>query len=227
MLQKNKVYQIDCLEFMKTIPDEYFDLIITDPPFGIKIGKRIFNKPNTKHGCAKAYKKDYGTINWDDKIPSEDYFNEIKRVSKNQIIFGGNYFIKYLDPSSCWIIWDKRGDEKYNNDFGDCELAWTSFNKPSRIFRFLWSGMLQQDMRNKEVRVHPTQKPVALGRWLLKKFANEGNIIFDPFAGSGSFLVASKQLGYDFVGCELSLDYVSIINNKLSQKTLFDVTKKE
>ena len=215
MIQTNKIYEMDCMELMKKLPDKYFDLIITDPPYGLDIHSK--NASRSKLAIAK----DYGKCEWDKKIPSANYFKEMLRVSKNQIIFGGNYFVEYLRNSSCWIVWDKDNGE---NDFADCELAWCSFDKAIRKFKFRWAGMLQEQMNWKEKRVHPTQKPVALGRWILEKFAKQGDKIFDPFAGSGSFLIASKQMGYESVGCEINPEYIKIINERLQQTQLNGTT---
>ena len=216
MLELNKVYNEDCLIFMKRLPDDRFDLIITDPPYGINIAS------NGHVGGEKLGPvKDYCVCDWDKEIPSKEVFDEMLRVSKNQIIFGGNYFIEYLHNSSCWIVWDKNN----TGNFADCELAWTSFNTAVRKFKHTWNGMLQERMNWKEKREHPTQKPVPLGRWILEKYANEGDKIFDPFAGSGSFLVACKNKGFDFVGCEINKEYVSICNNRLNQKGLSDFTE--
>tara|TARA_Y100000310_G_scaffold339572_1_gene432629 strand:- start:697 stop:1416 length:720 start_codon:yes stop_codon:yes gene_type:complete len=219
MLEINTVYNEDCLTIMKKLPDNYFDLIITDPPYGIKR-----NKLNMGKGGGVAEHIDYGCYEWDNDIPSSEHFKEMLRISKNQIIFGGNYMTAYLPPSSCWIVWDKDNGE---TDFADCELAWCSFDKAVRKFKYRWSGMLQENMSWKEKRHHPTQKPVALGRWILDKFANKGDKIFDPFAGSGSFLLASKQKGFDFVGCEINKEYCDIINKRLSQKTLLSLDTKQ
>ena len=226
-LEINKIYNQDCLEFMKEISDNYFDLIITDPPYGIGINKMNF----VTSGAIKvggAYRNDYSNHNtkWDNDVLPKEYFDEMLRVSKNVIIFGAEHLTHLLSRSRCWIVWDKRTDQKYSNDFADCEIAWTSFDKPSVVFRYLWSGMLQSEMGlYKEKRVHPTQKPVPLGRWILKKFANKGDIIFDPFSGSGSFLVACNQLGFEYIGCEINKSYVDIAVQGLSQKTLMEVSE--
>jgi len=219
IMEINKIYNQDCLDFMKKLPDDYFDLIITDPPYGIKR-----NKLNMGKGGGVAKHIDYGDYKWDDEIPSSAHFFEMLRISKNQIIFGGNYMTEYLPPSSCWIVWDK---DNGNTDFADCELAWCSFDTAVRKFKYKWSGMLQENMSWKEKRLHPTQKPVALGRWILEKFANKGDRIFDPFAGSGSFLVACKQLRFEYVGCEINKSYVDIAIQRLSQKTLMEVRENE
>lgn len=159
-MSEQKIIQGDCLEVMKIFPDKSFDLVLTDPPYGIDIGGMNFTK-NTRGGIAK---RNYyrGMADWDRYTPSQELFNEILRVSKAQIIFGGQYFTDKLPKKGMWLVWDKRTDEKYSNDFADCEFAWTSEDKPSRVFRYLWSGMMQQDMKNKEIRYHPTQKPIPL-----------------------------------------------------------------
>lgn len=206
------VYNMDCLDFMKDVPEDYFDLIITDPPYGIKRNKQSMGAGG---GIAKSI--DYGNYGWDDKIPSKKVFDEMSRVSKNQVIFGGNYMTDFLSQSSCWIVWDKDNND---NDFADCELAWTSFEGAVRKFKYRWNGMLQENMRLKERRYHPTQKPVALGRWIIERFGTSEMTVFDPFAGSGSFLLAAKQKGLQFVGCELEPEYCDIINERLKQTQL-------
>ena len=172
MIELNKIHNMDCLEYMKTVPDNFYDLCLTDPPYGIKINKMNF----VTSGAVKvggAYRNDYSKHNteWDNFTPSIEYFNEIKRISKQQIIFGGNYFTDFLEPTPSWLIWDKRTEDKYSNDFADCEMAWNSDKKPARIYRFLYSGMLQQDMKNKDKRYHPTQKPVELFKMILRDYA--------------------------------------------------------
>ena len=220
----NKIHNMDCLEFMKQVPDDYFDLVLTDPPYGININKMNY----VTSGAVKvggAFRNDYSNHNteWDNKIPSKDIFDEIKRVSKNQIIFGGNYFTQALEPTSSWIIWDKRVEDKYSNDFADCEMAWTSYKKPAKIYRFLYSGMIQQDMKNKDKRFHPTQKPSKLFENILRDYKTDDCKIFDPFMGSGTTAIACKSLGLDWCGCELESDYVAIANKRLEavQGSLF------
>jgi len=187
----NKVIHADCLDIMKTMSYKSIDLIITDPPYGIKeaAGK------NTSR-VQLATPKDYGTLGWDNSKPTQEYFDEMFRVSKNQIIFGGNYF--GLPASSCWVVWDKQN----SGDFADAELAWTSFTSAVRIFKYRWNGMLQGDMQHKEVRIHPTQKPVPLFEWLLTKYATPGQTILDPFMGSGSCIIACINLGFNYIGIE-------------------------
>lgn len=209
----NKIICGDCLVEMKKYPDKYFDLVITDPPYGIgeAAGK------NKSRGLL-AVSKDYGNADWDNQIPSKEYFDEMIRISKNQIIFGGNYFVEYLTNSSCWLVWDK---DNGATDFADCELAWTSFKTAVRKFKWKWQGMLQENMGGaKEIRQHPTQKPVPLMEWILVNYSKPTDIILDPFAGSGSTLVAAKKLQRPFVGIEISPDYVKIANQRLAQGVL-------
>lgn len=188
-------YNADCMDIMRELPDKYTDLAIVDPPYGIKQGG---DKNHTRGKIAKA--KDYHSFS-DEQPPNEEYFTELMRVSKNQIIFGANHFTDKLPmPSSCWVVWDKDNGE---TDFADCELAWTSFDKAVRKFTFKWQGMLQGNMKDKEFRIHPTQKPVALYKWILHNFANEGDIILDTHVGSASSLIACEDMGFKYIGCEI------------------------
>lgn len=210
---------MDCMEGMRQFPDKYFDLAIVDPPYGIgESGKK--NKSRGKLAIAKDYKPFIGD---DLDSPNVDYFSELFRVSKNQVIFGANHFItKISKDSSCWIVWDKNN---YGNDFADCELAWTSFNSAVRMFRFTWHGMLQGDMKHKEERIHPTQKPVALYSWILNKYSNKDDIILDTHVGSASSLIACHRTNHRFVGFELDEYYYKLANQRLkdemSKKKLF------
>jgi site-specific DNA-methyltransferase (adenine-specific) len=198
---KSEVFNMDCVEAMKGYPDNYFDLAIVDPPYGIgEDGSK--NHTRGELAVAKNYKSFSGQ---DKEPPSHEYFEELIRISKNQIIWGANHFISRIPfDSSCWVVWDKDNGE---TDFADCELAWTSFKTAVRKFKWKWSGMLQQDMKNKESRIHPTQKPVALYRWLLQNYAKEGDKILDTHLGSGSSRIAADMEGYNFTGYELDKDY--------------------
>lgn len=188
-------YNMDCMDGMKEFPDKYFDLAVVDPPYGIKQGG---DSNHTRSVIATS--KKYHTFD-DEYSPDEYYFSELRRVSKNQIIFGANHFIDKIPfPSPCWIVWDKENGE---NDFADCELAWTSFDKAVRKFAFRWQGMLQGDMKNKEKRIHPTQKPVALYKWILANYANSGDLILDTHVGSASSLIACEDMGFKYVGFEI------------------------
>ena len=152
---------------LPSYPDNYFKLAIVDVPYGINESGQT-----NKTRCKLAKSKDYGNKNWDKSAPDKSYFDELIRVSENQIIFGANHFISKLPyDSSCWVVWNKKNGK---TDFADCELAWTSFKTAVRMAEFRWHGMLQQDMANKELRIHPTQKPVKLYQWLLENYAKSG-----------------------------------------------------
>lgn len=192
--------QIECKEYMRALPDKAFDLAIVDPPYGINIGSMNFTQ-SINGGVAK--RNDYrGISDWDANVPDLEYFKELKRVSKHQIIWGWNYYVEYLNSCKCYIVWDKKTEDKYSNDFADCETAWTSFDRPAMVYRFLWSGMMQADMKNKEKRIHPTQKPVSLYKRTLADFAEKGWKILDTHLGSASSAIAAEIMGFDFVGCE-------------------------
>jgi site-specific DNA-methyltransferase (adenine-specific) len=199
----SEVYNSDSLAAMRLMPDNAFELAIVDPPYGIGLAgystspKRMFGKIVKCKGSNFAIKK------WDAVKPTESYFTELIRVSKNQIIWGGNYFTSCLFESKGWVYWKKNT----NGKFADGELAWTSFNTPLKEFNFTWNGLLQEDMANKEVRIHPTQKPVALYAWLLQNYAKPGDRILDTHLGSGSSRIAAHILGFDFTGYELDKDY--------------------
>ena len=210
----------DCMIGMARYPDKHFDLAIIDPPYGIgESGKT--NKTRGKQAVAKDYKSFHGD---DLKSPDVEYFQELMRVSKNQIIWGANHYISKIPyDSSCWIVWDKQNGE---TDFADCELAWTSFKTAVRKFEFRWQGMLQGNMKAKEIRIHPTQKPIALYKWLLTNYAEEGDKILDTHVGSASSLIACHDLGFDAVGFELDTDYYQLSSERLEnhqkQISLFD-----
>ena len=184
----NKCHYTDCMEFMPTIQDKFFDLAIVDPPYGINIKTRIF--------CDNK--------NWDEKIPDKEYFDELFRVSKNQIIWGGNYFIEYLKNTSCFIIWDKKITDKHRQSM--CEFAWTSLEYKSMVFYSPPPG-LRGFYSIDGKRVHPTQKPIALYKWTLQNYAKPGWKILDTHEGSGSNRIACWDLGFYHIGCENDPDY--------------------
>ena len=196
----------DNMALMSRYPDKYFDLAIVDPPYGI--GQTSMNM-----GSRKTIIPDK-TKTWDNSIPTNEYFNELKRVSKNQIVWGGNYFP--LEPTKCWIIWDK-GQRDFS--LADGEMAWTSFDKAMRIFE------LSRGTANAEDKIHPTQKPVKLYEWILSKFAKEGDLILDTHLGSGSSRIAAYKGGLNFVGCEIDVEYFEQQEKRFSiftqQLTLF------
>lgn len=205
----------DCMEYMKDFPDDYFDLAIVDPPYGgVTQGGYMSNQMGG--GVAKN-RNDYHLSLWQCDRPNEDYFKELQRVSKNQIIWGGNYYASLLFDSQCWIVWDKEKPEGVS--FADVELAWTSFNLASSIFRFAWNGMIQGDMKNKEHKIHPTQKPVALYKWLINRFAKEGDTILDTHVGSGSSLIACYETGHKYVGFEIDTEYYRLAKERLENET--------
>lgn len=215
-------YNMDCMEGMKEFPDNYFDLAIVDPPYGgVTKGGYMLNK--ISGGVAK-HRNDYHLSLWECDKPSADYFAELKRVSKNQIIWGGNYYASMLKDSQCWVVWDK--DKPEGVSYADVELAYTSFNKASRIFHFMWNGMLQGDMKNKEYKIHPTQKPVALYKWLINNYAKEGDIILDTHVGSASSLIACRETGHKYVGFEIDREYYNMASERLQaaeqQVNIFD-----
>ena len=213
----NTVHLCNNMEFMAKIPNNYYELAIVDPPYGIDIAKS--GKVGGSN-CGKV--KNYGAKNWDNKSPDKEYFDELIRISKNQIIWGANHFISKIPyDGSCWIVWNKDN----TGNFADCELAWTSFDTAVRIFKWRWNGMLQQNMALKEDRIHPTQKPIGLYKFLLHNYAKQGDKIFDSHVGSGSSRIACYDLGYDFEGCEIDKDYWQLqedrYNKHIAQLSLF------
>lgn len=204
----NSIIQCDCQDLMATVPDKYFELAICDPPYGISVGVNGTVGVNKAAPC-----KQYKPVKWDIKIPDILYFNELFRISKNQIIWGGNYFIENLKNTPCIIIWDKDN----SGNFADAELAWASFKTSVRIFKYRWNGMLQENMKEKEIRIHPTQKPVALYRWLLLNYAKKCDKIFDSHMGSGSSVIACIEEGFDYMACELDKDYFDAANKRIEE----------
>lgn len=205
---------------MARYPDKYFDLAIVDPPYGIG---EDGSKNQTR--CKIAKSKNYKSFAGQDLLPPDiNYFLELKRVSKNFMVWGANHFIENIPNanSSCWIVWDKDNGE---TDFADSELAYTTFKTAVRNFKFRWQGMLQQDMKNKEIRIHPTQKPVSLYKWLLDKYAKQGDKILDTHLGSGSIAIAAHDYGFELTACELDAEYyekaIQRIKNHVSQQRLF------
>lgn len=209
----NKIIHADCMDILKELPDKCIDLVLTDPPYGIGEAR---GKNTSRGKLAKA--TDYGIKDWDNKIPDKRYFDEIKRISKNQIIFGGNYFVEYLNNSPCWLVWDKNN----TGDFADCELAWTNFKSAVRKYKWTWNGMLQEDMKHKDIRIHPTQKPLGLFQMILNDYSNENDLILDCFSGSGTTAVACHNLKRRFICIEKDYDYwkASVERLKIAQAQL-------
>lgn len=186
-------------------------MVLTDPPYGIN---EIKNNPSRGK---LAVSKDYGLGEWDIEPISKELLSLVRSKGYKQIIFGGNYY--ELPPAKCWFVWDK---ENFGTDFADCELAWTNLNKAVRIFRFRWAGMLQGDMKNKEIRYHPTQKPVALMKWCILQAGADIEPVLDPFMGSGSTLFAAKQLNRKCIGIEIKEKYCEIAADRCRQM-VFDL----
>jgi len=206
MLELNGFYNMDCMEGMKQFPDKYFELAIVDPPYGIGGGS------NTKF-----------KVEWDKSIPSKEYFKELVRVSKNQIIWGGNYMsvnIPFCSKHS--IIWDKENGDSF---MSDGEIAFTSFNKQTtKFYRLFWMSNMMKPYE--KPLIHPTQKPISLYIWLLQNYAKKGDKILDTHVGSASSLIACHKLGFDYVGFELDPDYFKSATERLeavkSQLSFFD-----
>lgn len=213
MLELNKIYNMDCMDLMKEFPDKYFELAIVDPPYGL--GDRLVDGGHKKNPMEK-YRKDYESKKWDN-APDNTYFKELMRVSKNQIIWGGNYF--NLPPTRGIICWDKK---IFMPTFSRWEMAWTSFDCPAKMFEF---------MQNDKNRFHPTQKPVALYEWLLKNYAKKGDKILDTHLGSASSIIACKKLGFTYIGSELDKDYFDLASKRIAdfeaQPNIFDLPEVE
>lgn len=197
-----ELLNIDCMEYMKGLEDNAFELAIVDPPYGIGAANMQMGK-----GKNKQWKKK----DWDSCAPNAEYFDELFRVSKEQVIWGGNYFA--LPLTGGWLFWDKMRDKDLS--FADGELAWTSFLNVLKKAPIRFDGFIGADI----VRIHPTQKPVKLYEWLLKNYAKEGDKILDTHLGSGSSAIAAHYGGYDFVGCELDEDYFKAATNRFDHET--------
>jgi site-specific DNA-methyltransferase (adenine-specific) len=196
----------DNMELMARYEDNYFDLAIVDPPYGIL---------NKSHGGGKGKRRnEYGLLKkgkkkgWDNEIPNKEYFEELKRVSKNQIIWGGNYFLDYLGSTKCFLIWDKV--QEFSG--ADFEMAWTSFDKSSKSFR-----KSRVEFHTESKKIHPTQKAVSLYKWILEHYAKEGDKILDTHLGSGSIALACHNRKFDLVACELDKDYYNAAIKRLTQ----------
>ena len=215
------IMNVDCIDYMRTVPDKFFDLAVVDPPYGINADKMQNKAANSRIKARKYSKagrgwKKYKETEWDSCLPSKNYFDSLFRSSKGQIVWGGNYMTEFLPPSMGWIVWNKCQREF---TLADGELAWSSFNKALRIFDFSRAAALQ------DIRIHPTQKPVKLYEWILTNYAKPGQTIFDSHMGSGSSAIAANNLGFEYVGCELDTDYYEAACKRIAhhalQKRLF------
>ena len=220
------VFNEDCVQGLKRFPDKYFDLAIVDPPYGIGADKAQNNaamqriKANGKSKAGRGWKL-YADTDWDNEIPTAEYWDELFRVSKNQIVWGGNYFTEYLPPSMGWIVWDK-GQRDFS--LADGEMAWTYFNKAMRIFEMSRGKALAKN-NEQGGRFHPTQKPEMLYDWILQNYAKAGNLILDTHLGSGSSRIAANKGGFKFIGFEINKDYYEAqekrFKNFTAQQRLF------
>jgi site-specific DNA-methyltransferase (adenine-specific) len=199
----NKIIHGDCLSYLRSLPDKAVPLLLTDPPYGLGIARR---------GSIGSGKR-FTPKDWD-VVPPRAYFEEMLRVSEHQIIWGGNYFTPFLPASRCWLVWYKK-DGLPRNSYADCELAWTSFRKNALVFNSRWSGFVK-DSREPRV-AHPTQKALAVMKWCVEEFSREGDVILDPFLGSGTTAVAAKLLRRNFIGIEIDYEYVAIARERLEQ----------
>mgnify|MGYP003587640438 CR=1 FL=1 len=217
-------FNADNLEIMRGFADNEFDLAIVDPPYGIgaSADTRVGGSYTVNLGGVKkkVAAKVYTPKNWDFQKPTLEYWQELKRVSKNQIVWGGNYFASNLEDTSCWIVWNKRNGENNN---ADCELAWTSFKTAVRMFDWKWNGMLQQNMKDKQERIHPTEKPIQLYEWILFNYAKPNYKILDTHLGSGSIGLAINKvnkmdkMNLQFVGIEIDKEYYEKALNRIEQ----------
>ena len=199
-----RLFNCDCMDFMKESHEGQFELAIVDPPYGENYADRLARESGKKYKGSVAGFNHYKRNLWDNNIPDETYFKELIRISKHQIIWGYNFLADNLGYCKSPICWDKK---RTFEQFADFELAYSSLSKASKIFSFQWNGMLQGDMKNKENRIHPTQKPVQLYKWLLTNYAKKGDKIFDSHGGSFSLAIACLDLGFEFWGCEIDKEY--------------------
>jgi site-specific DNA-methyltransferase (adenine-specific) len=217
---------MDCMDALRQNPDNYYSLALVDPPYGIGAGKAQNNtamqriKAEGKSKAGRGWKL-YADTDWDNEIPTFEYWEQLFRVSKNQIVWGGNYFTEYLPPSMGWIMWDK-GQRDFS--LADGELAWTSFNKALRIFEMSRGKALAKN-NEQGGRFHPTQKPIFLYEWILANYAKPNDLILDTHLGSGSSRIAADKAKLHFTGCELDPEYFynhcKRFDNYSNQQTLF------
>lgn len=220
IIGKASLYHGDCMEHLADLPDNSFDLAVCDPPYGIK---QDGHRENNRSKLAKS--KKYHKALWSQKPPPAKYFSELRRVSRHQIIWGGNHLADLIGKRSpCWLVWKKFT----TGNFADCELAYTSFDTAVRLFEYPWNGMIQGFHGSKsknEERIHPTQKPVALYEWIYANYAKPGQRILDTHMGSGSSVIAALNMGFEIVACELEqihfADAVERIARSQQQERLF------
>lgn len=232
-IEVNQLYNMDCMDGMKLLPDNFFDLAIVDPPYFSGPERReYYGKKISTTGIQHLYRP---VSTWE--VPGKEYFKELMRVSKNQIVWGCNYFDYQFGAGR--IVWDKCNG---NTSFSDCEIAYCSMHDSVRLFRYLWNGMIQGksiseghiQQGNKalnEIRIHPTQKPVNLYKWILQRYAKPGDLILDTHVGSASSLIACYDMGFDYIGFELEPHYHKLaserLNNHMAQIRIEDIVQEE
>lgn len=205
----DKCYNIDCRSGMRLMQEQELkaDWCITDPPYGIKAGGIMAKRNGKRYGQSLTERKVYNKLGWDSQRVGKELFDLMLQLSDNQIIFGGNYYADILPPTQSWIVWNKRTfSNTERNNYADCELAWCS-KGVARMFNYVYNGMIQGDMKNKDYRFHPTQKPTQLWIQLLNYYTKEGDLILDPFAGSQSLRIACHKMQRHYIGFELETDY--------------------
>ena len=215
----------DNMILMARYEDNHFDLAIVDPPYGIGFDGNTTVKGKAGKANTFSNKQHHKKKGWDNKIPSLEYFTELQRISKNQIIWGGNYFAHLLPAKKGWVYWDKKITNANNTNYSDGELAYTSFNCVLRKFTYDWIGFGYLNNPQRQKKIHPTEKPIQLYKWLLINYAKEGDKILDTHLGSGSIAIACHNLGYDLTACELDTEYyekaMERINNHKRQIRMF------
>ena len=203
----SEVYLEDCVKALKRFNDNHFDLAIVDPPYGINFDGNTTVKGKGGKANTFSNKQHHDKKGWDTDRPTDEYFAELQRVSKNQIIWGGNYFADLLPAKKGWIFWDKKITNANNTNFSDGELAWTSFDCILRRFTYDWIGFGYLNNPQKEKKIHPTQKPIQLYSWILNTYASPNDLILDTHLGSGSSRIAAYKGGFNFVGFEIDKEY--------------------
>jgi len=211
-MELDTIMQGDCLSVMRSFPDKSVDLIVTDPPYGIGIGGsgRI-------GGSGIVAPKQYIPVDWDDVGLTQEQWNEMQRISKNQIVFGFNHLADILGKCAGIIVWDKKVKNGWDDNFSDCEVAYSSIGNHAKVYHHLWMGALRASETSSLDRVHPTQKPIAVMEWIINHYSADGDLILDPFCGSGTTCVAAKRLKRHWIGIELEPKYVEIARRRVEQ----------
>lgn len=235
IISPNNCYNLDCKIGMQLMKEQGIkaDWCITDPPYGIEIGNLNYTNGTDEKGVEKGYRatkrRDYSETQtfWDNERINKEYFDLMFDLSKEQIIFGGNYYTDILPLTKSWVVWNKRSYEQTDrNDFADCELAWCS-KGVARVINYIYNGMLQGDMKNKDYRFHPTQKPTQMWIKLLNLYTKENDLILDPFAGSQSLRIACHKMKRHYIGFELDKEYfdkgTEWFNTIIAQLSIFDL----